>query len=59
MINIDVERRLLEVEIDSALLAKRLSRWKPPAPRFPGGVFGKYSALVTSASEGAVTRPKW
>jgi dihydroxy-acid dehydratase len=59
MINIDVKRRLLEVEIDSALLEKRLSRWKPPAPRFPGGVFGKYAALVTSASEGAVTRPRW
>ena len=27
----------------------------PPAPRYPGGVMAKYAALVSSASEGAVT----
>ena len=30
--------------------------WAPPAPRYTSGVFAKYVALVTSASEGAVTR---
>jgi dihydroxy-acid dehydratase len=31
--------------------------WKAPAPRYATGVFGKYCALVASASEGAVTNP--
>ena len=36
-------------------LARRRARWSPPAPRYPGGVMAKYAALVSSASEGAVT----
>jgi len=39
-------------------LHQRLADWKPPAPRYATGVFAKYVALVSSASEGAVTRPK-
>ena len=31
------------------------ARWPPPAPRYTGGVMAKYAALVSSASEGAVT----
>ena len=38
-------------------LAERRARWRPPAPRYTGGVLGKYAALVTSAAEGAITRP--
>jgi dihydroxy-acid dehydratase len=59
MINIDVTRRVLEVEISQDVLEQRLARWKAPEPRYPSGVFGKYAALVSSASEGAITRPKW
>ena len=29
----------------------------PPAPRYTSGVFAKYAALVSSAAEGAITRP--
>ncbi len=29
----------------------------PPPPRYTRGVLAKYAALVSSASEGAVTRP--
>ena len=36
-------------------LASRRAAWTPPAPRYPGGVFAKYAALVSSASEGAIT----
>jgi dihydroxy-acid dehydratase len=59
IINIDVTKRVLEVEISDDALRQRLSEWKAPAPKYPTGVFGKYAALVASASEGAVTRPKW
>ena len=57
-IHIDVNQRVLEVEVSDAALRQRMAQWKPPQPRYPGGVFGKYAALVSSASEGAITRPK-
>src|SRR6202142_3743381 len=58
IINIDVTKRLLEVEIDNATLRQRLAEWKAPQPRYPTGVFAKYAALVSSASQGAITQPK-
>ena len=54
---IDVEARELRVELSDDELAARLADWTPPAPRHTTGVFAKYAALVSSASEGAITRP--
>ncbi|HLG74648.1 MAG TPA: dihydroxy-acid dehydratase [Chloroflexota bacterium] len=54
---IDVENRRLEVELSEHELRERLRDWKAPAPRYTSGVFAKYAAMVSSASEGAVTRP--
>jgi dihydroxy-acid dehydratase len=54
---IDVEARTLSVELSADELAARLVRWKPRRPRYEAGVFAKYAAIVSSASEGAVTRP--
>jgi dihydroxy-acid dehydratase len=54
---IDVEARTLSVELSDDELAARLERWSPPPPRYATGVFAKYAALVSSASEGAVTQP--
>ena len=55
---IDVEAR----ELARRALRRRDRRaaaptWTPPAPRYRTGVFAKYAALVSSASEGAITRP--
>ena len=58
MIRIDVNQRVVEVEAGENTLRERMSAWKPPAPRYPAGVFAKYAALVSSASAGAVTRPR-
>lgn len=58
-VRIDINQRLLEVEISDAEMKSRMSQWKQPKPRFATGVFGKYAALVASASEGAITRPKF
>src|SRR5579872_5399414 len=58
MIRIDVNQRVLEMEISDSEIQRRMSQWKSPKPRFATGVFGKYAALVHSASEGAITRPK-
>jgi dihydroxy-acid dehydratase len=54
---IDVEARELRVELADDEIAARLRDWDPPSPRYSGGVFAKYAALVSSASEGAITRP--
>lgn len=58
IINIDVNKRLLEMEVSEQEIQKRMTMWKPPQPRYPTGVFAKYGALVSSAAEGAITRPR-
>ncbi len=58
-VTIDVDRRALDLEVDGAELARRRAAWTAPAPRYRTGVMAKYAALVSSASEGAVTRPRW
>ena len=57
-IRIDVNQRAVELEISDSEIKHRMASWKAPKPRYASGVFAKYGALVTSASEGAVTRPK-
>jgi dihydroxy-acid dehydratase len=57
MIRFDISLRVLEVEISDEVLRHRMKEWKPPRPRYPTGVFAKYAALVSSASQGAITRP--
>jgi len=54
----DVKNRVLQVEISDDELKQRMLKWKPQSPRYPTGVFAKYAALVSSASQGAITRPK-
>jgi len=58
IIHFDVKKRLLEVEISDEELRQRLAQWKAPKPLYATGVFAKYAALVSSASQGAITRPK-
>jgi dihydroxy-acid dehydratase len=58
MIRFDVTKRVLEVEVSDDVLRQRMAQWKTPQPRYPTGVFAKYAALVWSASQGAITRPR-
>jgi dihydroxy-acid dehydratase len=55
---VDVEARELRVELSADEIVERLREWSPPAPRYTTGVLAKYAALVSSASEGAVTTPQ-
>ena len=56
-ITIDVDNRRLDVAIDDAELRVRLDAYTPPErDDAPSGVLAKYAKLVSSASEGAVTR---
>ncbi len=52
-ITLNVESRTLDVDFDPE---SRRAGWKPPEPRYKTGALAKYARLVTSASEGAVTR---
>ena len=57
VIAIDVDEGTLVVELDERELTERLTGWQPPPPRYDFGVFARYRALVSSASEGAVLVP--
>jgi dihydroxy-acid dehydratase len=52
----DIEKRRLDVELADEEIKNRMANWREPAPRYKTGVFAKYAALVSSASEGAITR---
>jgi len=54
-IEIDVDKRRLDLVVSDTELAERLGAWTAPAPRYTKGVFAKYAAQVGSASEGAPT----
>jgi dihydroxy-acid dehydratase len=56
-IEIDLEAGSLTVDLDEDELAARMAAWEPPASGYDSGVFARYRACVTSASEGAVLRP--
>jgi dihydroxy-acid dehydratase len=55
IINIDVKKRRLDMEVPAAEIKRRLARWKAPKARFTTGVFAKYAAGVANASVGAYT----
>jgi dihydroxy-acid dehydratase len=55
LIEIDVDRKAMDLLVDPAELAARRAAWSPPPPPFRSGVMAKYAALVSSASEGAIT----
>jgi dihydroxy-acid dehydratase len=56
MITFDITKRRLDVEVTDDELKNRLKSWKAPEPRYKTGVFAKYAGMVSSASEGAITR---
>ena len=54
-IEMDAEKRLLELKISEDEMKARRARWMPPKPNYERGVLAKYARLVSSASAGAVT----
>src|SRR3954452_232324 len=57
MVTVDAEAQELRVDLTEDELAARMRDWQPPEPRYRSGALAKYAALVSSASEGAITRP--
>ena len=58
LIRIDSSKRVLEVKISMKEIAARQKKWKKPSQKHLTGAIYKYSALVSSASEGAITDGK-
>jgi dihydroxy-acid dehydratase len=56
VITVDLDARSVAVELADGELRSRLDAWEPPRLPYGTGVFGRYRALVGSASEGAVLR---
>jgi dihydroxy-acid dehydratase len=54
-ISIDAESNEVKIELSDQEIVERLSKWVKPDPRYTRGVLAKFAAMVTSASEGAVT----
>jgi dihydroxy-acid dehydratase len=54
-VTLDIENRTLDVDLTSEEVESRLAEWTEPEPRYATGVLAKYAALVSSASEGAIT----
>jgi dihydroxy-acid dehydratase len=54
VIAVDVDAGTLVVELDDREMADRLAGWRSPPSGYDVGVFARYRALVSSASNGAV-----
>ena len=54
-ITIDVDKRVLNLNVPEAEIARRRAAWTPPKPRYTRGVLAKYAAQVSTSSLGAVT----
>ncbi|WP_382307206.1 dihydroxy-acid dehydratase [Herbiconiux sp. UC225_62] len=55
LIRVDIAARSLDLLVEPAELAARRDGWAPLPPRYTRGVLAKYSKLVHSAAEGAIT----
>jgi dihydroxy-acid dehydratase len=58
-IRINIEKNSIDIMVPETDLAERRKQWKPRKPNYEKGVLAKFASLVTSASEGAITKPKW
>ena len=55
----DIAGRTLSADLTDGEIEERLKDWEDPQPLYSTGVMAKYAALVSSASEGAVTSPEF
>ncbi len=55
IINIDAEKRVMDVELSDAEWARRRAAWQAPPLKATSGTLYKYIKNVTNASVGCVT----
>jgi len=56
---INLEKNSIDIVVPENELVQRRKDWKPRKPNYERGALAKYASLVTSASEGAITKPIW
>ena len=54
---IDIAKGKVDLLVSKTELNKRKKKWKPIKPHYKKGVLAKYASLVSSAAQGAITRP--
>ena len=55
LIRVDIAARSIDLLVDESEMEARRTGWSPLPPRYTRGVLAKYSKLVKSAAQGAVT----
>ncbi|MBV7273200.1 dihydroxy-acid dehydratase [Clostridiaceae bacterium UIB06] len=55
-IEIDVEKRSLDLMVGEEEIISRLKEWKRPEPKFKRGYLGLYCKIAASGSEGAIMK---
>ena len=56
IVEIDIAKREINVQVDAAEMEKRRQEWKPPLSKLEGtGYLSKFVKLVSTASEGCIT----
>ena len=58
-IRIDIAKNSIDMMVSEDEIANRRNQWKPRKPNYERGALAKFASLVTSASEGAITKPRW
>jgi dihydroxy-acid dehydratase len=58
MIEMDIPKRVLNVELTEQEIARRLKDWRPPEPRTKTGFLALYAQLALPADQGAAMQ-KW
>ncbi len=56
IININIPRRSLDIQLDGDEISRRLAQWKKPAPKITKGYLARYARVVSSANEGAIMK---
>ncbi len=56
VIVIDIAARRLDVQLTETEIQQRRQRWTPPPPRITKGYLARYTALASSAAEGAILK---
>ncbi len=56
---INLEKNTIDLMVPENEMTQRRKEWKPRKPNYETGALAKFASLVSSASEGAITRPIW
>jgi dihydroxy-acid dehydratase len=56
---INLEKNSIDIMVPENELVQRRNNWKPRKPNYENGALAKFASLVTSAAEGAITKPIW